>query len=134
MARKARTPKAGAAAESVAPTSDFNGADPAAFDHDQDGAPGGSKKRPKVGDAEYEAICREAFEAYDFQDERVRFDSIGRRWQFRPDKLGPASVLSLEVSRLLDKTTDTIPTPVLASDLGQPMVADVIKAMMERLG
>jgi hypothetical protein len=29
----------------------FNGADPAAFDHDQDGEPGGSKPRRKKTDA-----------------------------------------------------------------------------------
>lgn len=100
-----------------------------ALDHDDDGKAGGSNPR-KLPPHEFEAICAEAYEAYDYQGERVRFDSLGRKWTFRPDKVGVGqSVLSLEV-RLLDSVRlDTISTAVLASDLGREMVADVVKTM-----
>lgn len=111
---------------------DFNGADPAAFDHDGDGKPGGSKKTT-LGEHEFAAICAEAFESYDMQDERVRFDTLNRRWWFVPDKQGVNSVLRLQVKRLEDVREDTISTAFLASDLARDMIADVVKTLDEGL-
>jgi hypothetical protein len=103
-----------------------------ALDRDDNGEAGGSKPKPKLTDHELTAICAEAYEAYDFQDERVRFDTLGRRWQFRPDKIGPGeSVLSLEVKLLESVRTDTISTALLASDIGRDMVSDVVARMAE---
>lgn len=101
-----------------------------ALDLDDDGHAGGSRPR-KIGEHEFTAICAEAWEAYDYQAERVRFDTLGRRWQFRPDKNGVNSVLSLEVKRLGEVRGDTISTAVLASELGRDMIADVVKTMTE---
>jgi hypothetical protein len=104
-----------------------------ALDRDENGEAGGSKSR-KLPPHEFDAICAEAYEAYDYQAERVRFDSIGRKWTFRPDKIGQGeSVLSLEV-RLLDSLRlEYISTGILASELGCDMVTDVVKAMAEAL-
>lgn len=154
MARRPRNTK---------PKSDepFNGADPAAFDHDGDGEPGGSKPIIREVDAlkpsgiykdgeliaplsevmppttipphEFTALCAEAYEAYDYQDERLRFDTLGRRWWFVPDKQGVNSVLRLQVKRLEDVREDTISTALLASDLAAEMIADVVKRLDEGL-
>lgn len=111
---------------------DFNGADPAKFDHDDDGQPGGSKPDTGLGEHEFAALCAEAFEAYDYQGERIRFDTTGRKWVFRPEKIGAGeSVLTLEVSKLEAKRSDTISTALLASDMGKPMIADVVRSMAE---
>lgn len=114
---------------------DFNGADPASFDHDANGAAGGSKKAlGALGQHEVAALGREAFEAYDYQGERVRYDSRGRKWTFRVDKVPPGhSVLSLILSRLDEERSDTIATSVLASELGEPMCVDVVAALSEAL-
>lgn len=104
-----------------------------AFDHDDNGEAGGSKRR-KLTEHELAAICAEAFEAYDYQDERIRFDTLGRRWQFRPDKVGHGeSVLTLEVLLLETVRTDRISAALLASDIGREMVADVVARMSEGL-
>ena len=83
-------------------------------------------KPSALGEHERRAITLEAFEAYDFQDDRIRFDTLGRRWEFRPEKIDAKSVLHLQVSRLKDVREDTISTHLLASDLGRDMVADVV--------
>lgn len=125
MARRPRNTK---------PKSDepFNGADPAAFDHDGDGEPGGSRPTT-IPPHEFTALCAEAYEAYDYQDERLRFDTLGRRWWFVPDKQGVNSVLRLQVKRLEDVSEDTISTALLASELGRDMIADVVKRLDEGL-
>jgi hypothetical protein len=45
--RAPEPPVTAPAAEEPAPAPDFNGADPAKFDHDDDGKPGGSKPAPE---------------------------------------------------------------------------------------
>lgn len=107
----------------------FNGADPAKFDHDGDGKPGGSRPKGALIEHELAGLFAEAFEAYDMMGERLRFDSLGRRWDFYPDKAGDHSVLRLKVTRLEDVREDTISTAMLASDLGKPMVEDVVRAL-----
>lgn len=110
----------------------FNGAEPAKFDHDQDGAPGGSKKRV-IGALELDAIRQEAWEAYDYQQERIRFDTLNRKWIFRLGKAGVYSVLEMSIERLAEVHTDTISTAFLASDLGRPMIADVVDKLNKAL-
>ena len=90
---------------------------------------------PGVGVHELAAISDEAFEAYDMQGERMRFDTVGRRWTFRLGKInGGESVLELIVERAPDAyRVDTISTALLASEMGRPMVADVVKTMHEAL-
>ena len=106
---------------------DFNGADPAAFDHDGDGQPGGSKKRT-IGKLELEAIGREAYEAYDFQQERLRYDSLGRKWLFRVEVKPPGeSVLMLSVG----DRSDTISTALLPTDIGPALCGEVVAALDE---
>ena len=113
---------------------DFNGADPAKFDHDGNGEPGGSKPKPAVGEHEFAALCDEAFEAYDYQAERGKHDTTGRRWTFRPEKVGAGeSVLWLEARRLDAIASDTISTAVVASDMGWDMIADVLRGLMGRV-
>lgn len=103
-----------------------------ALDRDDDGFAGGS--RPKVGVHEFAAICAEAFESYEYQDERTRFDSAGRKWTFRPDKVPPGhSVLELIVERLDKRERDTIATSILASDMGKDMTTSVVTKLAEKL-
>lgn len=103
-----------------------------ALDHDEDGAAGGSKVRA-LGEHELAGLFAEAYEAYDYQAERVRFDTLNRKWWFGPDRRGNDSVLLLKLTRLEDEREDTIPTPVLASELGRPMVEDVVRALNKAL-
>jgi len=72
----------------IAPIADFNGAELSAFDHDGDGKPGGSLPKPALPALEWAAIIRECYEAYDYQDDRLRFDTLGRKWTARLDKDG----------------------------------------------
>lgn len=121
-------PRKAKAAETP-PEDAFNGADPAKFDHDGDGQPGGSKKRTLIAH-ELTGLYAEAYEAYDYMGERIRFDSLGRKWSFWPDKVGQGlSVLRLRIERLDEAHEDTISTALLASDLGKPMVEDVVNKL-----
>ena len=94
----------------------FNGADLSAFDHDGDGKPGGSVVKPLLGEHEWAAIMRECYEAYDFQDERVRFDTQGRKWTARLDKDGNNMVLAIELSRLTTSYREAISTHLLGTE------------------
>lgn len=80
-------------------------------------------------DHELQGLFAEAFEAYDMQDERLRIDTANRRWTFTPEKLNSQSVLRLQLKRLEDVREDTISTAVLASDLGRPMIEDVVRKL-----
>lgn len=100
-----------------------------ALDRDHDGEAGGSL--PKLGEHELNALCAEAWEAYDYQGERVRFDTMGRKWTFRPDRDGDHSVLWLNVGRLDASRSDTISTALVASDMGREMIADVVAKLAE---
>lgn len=103
-----------------------------ALDRDNDGEAGGSLL--KLGEHELNAICAEAYEAYDYQDERVRFDTLGRKWTFRPEKVGAGeSVLYLEVKTLTVQRSDTISTALLASDMGREMATDVVRNLADGL-
>lgn len=88
-----------------------------------------------LGEHEMSAIAREAFEAYDFQEERVRFDTKGRKWVFEVEVIPPGhAVLRLSVSRLDDARTTTIPTSTLGCDAGQPACYAAVSAMSEAMG
>lgn len=117
--RRGRPPKVkpGDLAEvEIAPISDFNGAELSAFDHDGDGKPGGSLPKPLLGEHEWAAIMRECYEAYDYQDERVRFDTQGRKWTARLDKDGNNMVLMIELRRITLAYTENISTHLLGTD------------------
>lgn len=87
-----------------------------------------------LSDHELTGLFAEAYEAYDYQDERIRFDSLGRKWTFRPDVSGGHSVLALDVARdPVAFQADQIATSLLASDLGKPMVEDVVRALNKAL-
>ena len=75
------------------------------------------------------AKAKEAFEAYDMQDERVRFDTLGRKWTFRPDKDGDHGVLSLILRLGPDARERTILNSLLAADKAH----DALKAQIEEL-
>lgn len=110
----------------------FNGAAEAAFDHDGDGNPGGSKrKNAGVGKHELEALTREAFEAYDMQDDRIRFDSLARRWEFRMSSESGFWELRLSLSRGLSEIVDAVPQPVLGGSQGMSVLFDKIAKMDE---
>lgn len=125
----------------------FNGAPPEAFDHDADGHPGGSLPRntaptdddspkpnrggPSVGKHELEALTREAFEAYDMQDDRIRFDSLARRWEFRMSSESGFWELRLSLSRGLSEIVDAVPQPVLGGSQGMSVLFDKIAKMDE---
>lgn len=95
----------------------------------------GDRGSQGLGPNEFAAICAEAWDAHDFQDERIRFDTLGRKWTFRPGKVRDVeSVLELIVSRIDVSRTDTISTAVLASDMARDMIADVVRAMSEGVG
>lgn len=113
-----------------APT--FNGAPEAAFDHDGDGNPGGSKrKNASIGKHELEALTREAFEAYDMQDDRIRFDSLARRWEFRMSSESGFWELRLSLARGLSEAVDAVPQPVLGGSQGMSTLFDKIAKMDE---
>lgn len=134
--RRGRPPK-------VRPADDrFNGAPPEAFDHDGDGRPGGSlphvalepkpepvARKSAVSLFEQNAIAREAFEAYDMQDDRIRFDSQGRKWDFRMDKETGHWLLRLNVKRGLSEATEY----VRQQDLGATKGFDLIEAAIKRM-
>lgn len=83
---------------------------------------------------ELTGLFAEAYEAYDYQDERIRFDTLGRKWTFRPDVRDGHSALALVVAREpVVYQADYIATPLLASDLGKPMVEDVVRALNKAL-
>lgn len=86
-----------------------------------------------LSEHELTGLFAEAFEAYDYMDERVRFDSRNRRWTFVPDKHRDHSVLRLTLKRLEDVKEDRISTAILASDLGKPMIEDVVRRLDEAL-
>jgi len=110
----------------------FNGAALADFDHDGDGRPGGSKrKNAGVGKHELEALTREAFEAYDMQDDRIRFDSLARRWEFRMSSESGFWELRLSLSRGLTEIVDAVPQPVLGGSQGMSTLFDKIAKMDE---
>ena len=111
----------------------FNGADPAKFDHDGDGKPGGSKPKGALTEHELGGLFAEAFEAYDLQFQRIRFDSRNRKWEFTPEKAREQSVLLLRVTRLADVREDTISTALLASEMGREMIEDVVRKLDEAL-
>ena len=106
----------------------FNGADLSAFDHDGDGKPGGSVVKPLLGEHEWAAIMRECYEAYDFQDERVRFDTQGRKWKAQLDRNDNNMVLRIELSRVQTAYSENISTALLGTD--SPF-AHIEKAMLE---
>ena len=112
----------------IAPIADFNGAELSAFDHDGDGKPGGSLPKPALPALEWAAIIRECYEAYDYQDERVRYDTQGRKWTARLDRDGNNMVLSVTLSRLTTSYTETISTHLLGTD---GAFSHVEKAMLE---
>ena len=93
-------------------------------------------KKPQAALTEHEltGLFAEAYEAYDLQDERVRFDTRNRRWLFRPDRQGNDAVLLLQLKRLNDVREDTISTALLASDMGRELVEDVVRKLDEALG
>lgn len=106
----------------------FNGAPPEKFDHDGDGKPGGSK--PKGLPAyELTGLCAEAFEAFDFRDERVRFDSLGRKWTFHLGHTNDQSELRLIVAKLNDERSDKISTALLSTELGRDFVTESVRAL-----
>lgn len=110
----------------------FNGAPEAVFDHDGDGNPGGSKRKSAgVGKHELEALTREAFEAYDMQDDRIRFDSLARRWEFRMSSETGHWELRLSLSRGLSEAVDAVPQPVLGGSQGMSTLFDKIAKMDE---
>ena len=118
--------------ETVDKIGGFNGAPEAAFDHDGDGNPGGSKrKNAGVGKHELEALTREAFEAYDMQDDRIRFDSLARRWEFRMSSESGFWELRLSLSRGLSEIVDAVPQPVLGGSQGMSTLFDKIAKMDE---
>ena len=78
---------------------------------------------------EVTGLCAEAFEAYDFRDERVRFDSLGRKWTFRLGQTNDQSELHLIVAKLNDERTDKISTALLSTDLGMDFVVESVRAL-----
>jgi hypothetical protein len=86
-----------------------------------------------LGENELHGLFAEAFEAHDYQDERVRFDTKGRKWSFRPDKLNDHSILSLRCERLRDVAEDNISTAILGSTMALPMIEDVVRKLDGKL-
>lgn len=92
------------------------------------------KSRAVLGDHELTGLFAEAYEAYDMQMERVRFDTAGRRWWFVPESRQGQSVLLLQLKAVYGDAPpreDTISTHLLASDLGREMVEDVVRRLDE---
>jgi hypothetical protein len=83
---------------------------------------------------EVTGLCAEAFEAYDFRDDRVRFDSLGRKWTFRLGQTSDQSELHLIVSKFntwgsAEERTDKISTALLSTDLGMDFVVESVRAL-----
>ena len=91
--------------------------------------------KPALPALELNAIGREAYEAFDFSDERVRFDTLGRRWEFGLGIAPPSiSVLRLTLSRLDKAASTTIPTSTVGCDRGLPACIEAVTAMSEAFG
>lgn len=86
-----------------------------------------------LGENELIGLYREAFEAHDYQDERIRFDTKGRKWSFAPSKVKDHSVLSLRCERLQDVAEDTISTAILGSTMAMEMIEDVVRKLDGKL-
>lgn len=85
--------------------------------------------RAALAGYELQGLCAEAFEAYDMQDERVRFDTLNRRWVFVPVKRDDQSELMLKVQRGLQVAEDYISTAQLAAEIGKARIVDVIHSL-----
>lgn len=106
----------------------FNGAPPEKFDHDGDGLPGGSKPK-HLPEFELSGLFAEAFEAYDMRDDRIRFDSKGRKWTFRLGATNDQSELHLTLTRLNDERTDKISTALIATEMGSEFIEASVRAL-----
>lgn len=86
---------------------------------------------PRVGVNLHEqtAIVREAWEAYDMQDDRVRFDSAGRKWVLRMDNSSGHWELALHLSRGLHEASDSVSQVVLGSSSGYEAVEKAVKLL-----
>lgn len=82
-----------------------------------------------LSEHELTGLFAEAFEAYDMMDERVRFDSLHRRWVFVVVKPEQQSELLLKLQRGKDVLEEFIPTPILATALGRPKIEEVVRAL-----
>lgn len=82
-----------------------------------------------LSDHELTGLYAEAFEAYDMVDERVRFDSRNRKWVFVVVKREEHAELLLKLHRGQDVREDHISTAILASEMGKPMIRDVVRAL-----
>lgn len=83
----------------------------------------------KLGVHELTGLSAEAYEAHDYQDERIRFDSLGRKWTFRPGQSGGHSVLELILKHGEDECTRTIGTEKLGTDGSREIVAQTVREM-----
>lgn len=79
------------------------------------------------------AIAREAWEAYDMQDDRVRFDSLGRKWDLRMDNLDGHWKLRLLLVRGMTAKAAEVPQAALGTETGyqhvERAVADLDEAV-----
>lgn len=79
---------------------------------------------------ELEGLIREAFEAYDMQDERVRFDTMNRCWRFGLTKVRENNwALNLTLKRNDLRGERTLDAPVLNSSSGLTMLGEMIEAL-----
>ena len=89
------------------------------------------RDKPVVNYQEQTAIVREAWEAYDMQDDRIRFDSLARRWEFRMSSETGHWELRLSLSRGLSEAVDAVPQPTLGGSQGMRTLFDKIAKMDE---
>lgn len=91
--------------------------------------PDAPKGAQLLTDHELCGLFAEAYDAYDMMDERVRFDSKGRKWVFVVVKRDDHSELMLKLHRGQDVREAYIRTNILASLQARPKIEDTVRAL-----
>jgi hypothetical protein len=86
-----------------------------------------------LGENELAGLFAEAFEAYDYADQRVRFDTLARRWTFQLYQTANQTELHLILKHGEDERSDRISTALVASELGKGLIEDTIRALDKAL-
>lgn len=90
----------------------------------------GCRKADSLGSLELTAISQEAWEAYDMQDVRVRYDTKGFRWWFGVITDTGNSELKLERASVVgDLHCMFISTADLGRDCARQLVDDAVRGM-----
>lgn len=86
-----------------------------------------------MGDNELDGMVSEAIEAHDMQDERVRFDTSGRKWLFRPDQDNGHTVFHIGVSVPKYGIHRVLPNSLFGLDGSRDLIRETIVQLQGEL-